>query len=242
MAAITNLTQLSAIPTSAGMSKLKNHWTFAFENETLKYKIHELFRKNIFVVPIEEITLPSSKLKEDFKYVEWNGGLVISAQNRIKPYSSGFSTCIALLARGYLKGKNQPKLLGLAHIMSLECVENCTNILREIQKEISDGRIEVFIAGGYAISKDLYDSMYGQIMKFAEEKKCDIDVSDDQFRVADIREIDLVTVENRGHHGTKSLSFAGFDKENNPFGVLGVHFRTFDEAKEKYQCLVYKKC
>lgn len=211
-------------------NQLKNHWTFAFEKETIEYKVDQFFRQNIkdiHEVSIKEISLPSSEAIEDFEYVSWNQSIVVPAEQRIRPYSSEFSSCIALLARGYPEGNDQPSQLGLAHIWDIEHLKSCVGILNEIQQEIADGKVEVFISGGYSQSRNLHDGLLDEICDFIFESTCEVEIVDDQFEIANLGWIELVTEKDICHKGTSGLSFAGFDKENNPFAVFRSHFPFF---------------
>lgn len=235
----------SSVSTSFNLThstnQLKNHWTFAFEKETIEYKIDQLFRKNIkniHEVPIDEISLPSSQAVEDFQYVHWNRSIVLPAAQRIKPYSAEFSSCIALLARGFLEGNHQPSQLGLAHIWDVEHVKSCAGILNEIQEQIAHGKVEVFISGGYSSSRDIYFGLRDAIDDFEADSTCAVEIVDDQFEIANLGWLELVTEKNICHKGTSGLSFAGFDKKNNPFAVPGVTFKSFDPSCEKFKEII----
>lgn len=233
----TGLSPISAsqnatlLPPSQG--KLSRTWTICFDKQMVDFEIDKLILPRINshqLLPLDKIQLPI--YKKDL-YVGWDATKIIKSPITQLIYSTEFSACIAVLVRGF-KSSNLscPSHLGLAHVMgSPQIIEP---MILEIERETSNGPIEIFICGGYRNDKNSFDS-YMKLMELIQNlsrTKPHIRVLDDQFSIMDIPQFYLITKNGMAYTGCPGLGFAGFDVNHNPYVVLGVQFRSFKGSRQ----------
>ncbi len=211
-------------------TSLKQIWSFAPHNEITDYGIESITLSRVSsncLIPLAQIR---SLSKEDL-YVGWDSWKIEKEYQNKLLCSDEFGPCIAFLARGFsIESPSSPLCVGLAHIF--RDPETIKPLLSAINQETHEGRIEVFITGGYRDKE--HEKNYNKLIMIIEglRQKMNLTVMDDQFGVMSPDKIYLVNRKKIAYSGSAGLKLAGFDEQGNPFAILGVNFNAFEGCKK----------
>lgn len=87
-------------------------WSTGLSVSALRWGTLEYIKYPIRTIPVKEGQFPS----EQETYVGWDQGKVVEVSKESLLYSEQFGPCLAVLARGYKDGSDEPNYLALHHV------------------------------------------------------------------------------------------------------------------------------
>jgi hypothetical protein len=201
-------------------------WSVGFTEDALKYGVNERIIYPIHSIPFNADEVPL----KDATFVGWDRGKVIEISKENSIYSKEYSSCVAVLARGYKEKSEIPTHAALHHVFANP--ESLAGTLEELVKQVGTGEVEVFISGGMKQTKH-YRELIQEIIRSSETKNCKITVVDDTFGISDIGQ----PYKRSGDHYypmSVGLSYTGFSSEQaNPIQVVSLKDDFSDKKPEE---------
>jgi hypothetical protein len=203
-------------------------WSTGLSVPALRWGTLEYIKYPIRTIPVKEGQFPS----EQETYVGWDQGKVVEVSKENLLYSEQFGPCLAVLARGYKDGSDEPNYLALHHVFF--DTSRLLDTLNDLVQRVGRGTVEVFISGGMEMSERSYREVH-DIIKKSATKECSTNVVDDTFRIADLGTVYKCT--DRCYDMSNGIDYVGFDSSphHNPIQVIGITDRdkTVSDANAK---------
>lgn len=195
-----------------------DQWSIGFTPSSLKYKVDETINSIYQRSNANQV----AALKRPFEggcEVGWDQGAIIEAGSETSIFSKEFSTCIAVLARGYKQNSDTPHYLALHHVFSNPHLFQKT--LEDLVEKVQSGVIEIFISGGESATANNEKAIVN-IINNVEPKDCKISICDNTFGITDLGDFYKIS-KSRFYPMSVGLSCVGISFTNpNPVQVVNL--------------------